>query len=303
MKFNPTGSLNVSIDSSDIAEGDFVRCKNLRINQVGIAKTRDGSAKLNATAIDPAVWWLEEMDGDRYAFAGTNIYENEVSIASGLTSAQWSAMQYNAYNDPSKNIFALNGTDRKRIEGGAVYEWGIEAPTVAPTMETGAGADSGEGLTGLYSVKYTYVRKVGDAIVSESNPSPAPDNAISLVGQSLSVLVTAPTDPQVTHIRIYRTLAGGSIYYLDLEAPYPTGFDYGFAHDWEETDVYIAGTGYDFTLTDAVHLSENTHDWEELFEDREVTETVADVPSYGGNVIGTSPSTGGGTGGGAVELK
>ena len=289
MKFNPTGSLNISLDPSDLPEGDFVRCKNLRINQVGLAKTRDGSAKLNATPVDTAFWWLEEMDGSRYAFAGTDIYEDEVSIASGLTSAQWSAMQYNAYNDPTKNIFALNGTDRKRIEGGAVYEWGIAAPTVAPTLGTGAGADVSDGLTGLYNAKYTYVRKLGGIIINESNPSPAADNAIALFGQSLVVDVTAPTDPQVTHVRMYRTLAGGSTYYLDLEAAVPTGFAYGYTWDWEEEDAYIAGTGYDFTLTDAEHGSENTHDWEELFEDRDVEETTADVPTYGGGVSGSVP--------------
>jgi len=296
--FNPTGTLNVSWDASDLpgevsdnteVSGHMTRCKNLRINQHGKLATRDGSAKLNTTAIDTDVWWIEEMSttGTRYTFAGDKIYEDESSLATELTEAQWSAMQYNAFNDTTKQIFALNGTDRKRITAGAVNEWGLAAPTVAPTL----GVGSGTGLTGQYNAKYTYVRKVGTALVSESNPSPAADAAVVLNNQSLTIDITDPTDPQVTHARLYRTLAGGSIYYLDIEVPVSTTYAYGYAHDWESDDAYIAGTGYDFTVTDSTHGTENTYTWEELFADRE-DEDSPDDPNYGGGWIG---SGGGGT--------
>lgn len=275
MRFNPTGSLNVSVDASDIADGDFVRCKNLRINQQGQAKTRDGSAKLNTTAINAAVWWIEEMDGSRYSFAGDSVYEDESSIASGLTSAQWAAIKYSAYNDTTKNIFALNGTDRKRVEGSSVYEWGLEAPTTAPTLGIGGGS----GLTGQYNAKYTYVRKVGSSAVAESNPSPAADVAQVLSNQSLSVGVTAPTDSQVTHIRLYRTLAGGSIYYLDAEIAASTSITHGYSESFESDDGYISGTGYKFTTEDSTHGTENTYSWEELFEDRDDEDTSTSTGS------------------------
>src|SRR5947207_11208234 len=100
----------------DITSTAMVRCKNLRLNQQGIAKTRDGSAKLNESAIDPAIWWIEVQAGIRFTFAGEQIYLNEASIASGLTNTQWAAIQYNAFNATAQNVFALNGTDRKRIE-------------------------------------------------------------------------------------------------------------------------------------------------------------------------------------------
>src|SRR5207237_8416820 len=69
-------------------------------------------SKLNASAISTAIWWIEVQAGIRFTFAGTNIYSNESSIASGLTSAQWAAIQYNAFNDTNQNVFAFNGTDR-----------------------------------------------------------------------------------------------------------------------------------------------------------------------------------------------
>jgi hypothetical protein len=236
----------------------------MRIDQQGQAKTRDGSAKLNSSAINTEMWWLEEMAGSRYAFSGTDIYENESSIESSVTSAQWAAIQYNSFNDSTKQIFALNGTDRKRIISGAVNEWGIAAPTSAPTLTAGQGAD----LTGQYNAKYTYVRKVGSAIVAESNPSDAATNAAVLDNQSLAVSVTQPSDGQVTHIRMYRTLAGGSLYYLDSEVEANTTITFGYSEDFEADDEYIAGTGYKFTIEDTTHGTENTYSWEELFLDR-----------------------------------
>lgn len=275
--FKPSGSLNVATDPSDLPEASgqgsissdaMVRCKNLRINQKGVAKTRDGSAKLNVSAIN-SVNWLEEQEGYRYAFGGTAIYKDEARIATGLANAQWASIKYNAFNDTTQNIFALNGTDRKRIAGSSVYEWGIAAPTAAPTLYSGAGG----GLTGQYNAKYTYVRKVGSTVVSESNPSPAGTYQV-LVNGSLAISVTQPTDTQVTHIRIYRTLTNGLLYYYDQEIAVNFVYDYGYAHAWESTDGYIAGDGWKFTTTDSTHSTENAFTWETRFIDSTTTITA-----------------------------
>lgn len=265
--FSPDGSLNVAIDASDLPEtgdgknshsGALVRCKNMRTNEKGKAITRDGSAKLNASAIEIAIWWIEEQGGSRFSFAGTQIYEDEVSIATGLTSAQWSAIKYNAFNDTTDNIFALNGTDRKRIESSVVNEWGIAAPTVEPVLSNGQAT----GLTGKYNAKYTYVRKVGNVIVAESNPSPAAALHREGENQSLGVSVTASGDSQVTHFRLYRTLNGGVIYYLDQEVP-AAGYTHGVSESFEDTDNYITGAAFKFTIEDKTHGTENTYTWEE----------------------------------------
>lgn len=275
--FNPSGLLNVAQDASDLPEesngndlasGAMTRCKNLRLNQRGIAKTRDGCKKLNATAIETPVWWIEEQGGSRYAFAGTRIYEDETSIKTGLASAQWSAIQYNAYNDTGQNVFALNGTDRKRIEDGAVYEWGIEAPTVAPTFSVGGG----DGLTGEYNARYTYARKVGSVVVAESDPSPV-GTSIVLANKSMVVNVTQPTDAQVTHIRLYRTSAGGSVYNHDQDVPVGTTYTYSYSQEWEAEDEYVSGDGYQFTVEDLINTAWNSFAWEARFADLSTTVT------------------------------
>jgi hypothetical protein len=261
--WTPSGDLNIAHDPSDLPEvadrtnlmsGAMVRCKNLRLDERGKARTRDGSAKLNATAISTALTWLEVQGGTRYAFGGGNIYEDEVSLVSGLDTAAWSAIQYNAYNDTALNIFAMNGTDRKRVESGAVYEWGIAAPTIAPVLTVG----SGKGLTGEYNAKYTYVRKVGTVVVAESDPSPAADATVILNDQSLAASVTQPSDTQVTHIRLYRTQDDGETYLYDSEISASTGYAYGYMHDWEESEDYIVGNGFHFTTTSSVVISDGT---------------------------------------------
>jgi hypothetical protein len=279
--FSPSGSLDVAKDPSELPEvadqnnfmsGAMVRCKNLRLNEQGKAKTRDGSAKLNATAI-ASITWIEVQATVRYSFAGTAIYADEASIATGLANAQWAAIQYNAFNDTTQQVFALNGTDRKRIQGSTVYEWGIAAPSAGPTVRSGAGA----GLTGEYNARYTYVRKVSSTVVAESDPSPAATTSAVLVNSSLAITPTQPTDPQVTHIRFYRTTANGVTYSFAGEVAINSTYDYGYAHNFEESDEYESGTGYKFTIADSTHGSNNTHTWEERYRD---LQDNADEPTY-----------------------
>jgi hypothetical protein len=274
VKFKPTGFLNIAADPSVLpstsdgkneASGEMTRCTNLHLDTPGAAVTRFGSSKVNSSAIDQLVpHLLLEMAGDRYAFAGTKIYKNEASIATGLTSARWSAIEYSAYNVTTQSIFAANGTDRKRITGSTVSEWGIAAPTAAPTLNSGdltgyaytydwegtyhATANSYQiGTTrsnyqclfdweqniaiasaatyaftfffegqSSYSdktrigVKYTYCRKTGATLECESNPGTA---AYVEGVAGLKVAWAASSDSQVTHVRIYRTLAGGATFY------------------------------------------------------------------------------------------
>ena len=124
--FKPNGSLNVSTAPTDLSESvsgnmitgtDFVRCKNVDLRRIGVAKTRGGSRKLNTTAIDTPIHLLIEQGGNRYAFANTQIYQDEISIGSGFTTAQWYGLLYNSFNDTTQQIFAHNSSDFKRLSG------------------------------------------------------------------------------------------------------------------------------------------------------------------------------------------
>ncbi len=195
--------------------------------------------------------------GDRYAFTdGGEILRNEQAIATGMTAAPWEAIRYNAYNSSQQSLFALNGYERKRITGSDVQEWGPASPTVAPKIKAGLGT----GLTGDYNAKYTWARKEDAVVVWESNPSPAAAAAVALTAENLEVYFTLPTDEQITHVRIYRTIDGGSTYYWDQDVALGwTEYDYSYLFDWE-TD-YIVGSLYQ-AFTESTSYTTITHSWE-----------------------------------------
>ncbi len=260
--FSPNGTLDIASDAADlpqelagakITSAAMQRCKNMRLDRNGVAVTRFGSSKFNSTAIATNISKIIEQAGNRFAL-GTSIYEDESRLASGFANAQWSAILYNSYNSTVQNVFALNGEDRKRIEGSNVYEWGITAPTAAAVTDVGSLA----GLTGDYSVRYTYCRKEGTTVICESDPSDASDTT-TLSNGSLDVTFTASSDSQVTHVRVYRTLSGGSIYYHDQDIAIGTltvdtdtadgslGSEVSIDHDRPPLGTHVIGPVYNGT--------------------------------------------------------
>lgn len=271
IKFTPSGSLDLSTDPSDLGgqvagksevSGEMTRCTNLDLSRPGLARCRRGITQLSSTAVAGTAH-LVEHSGSRYEFTSTAIYRNEASIATGMSGDGWSTVQYNAYNVETESVFATNGTDKKRITGSTVAEWGIDAPTSAPTVNstvnwvythgweeeevTGRrvmfGTDWEDTYTRLYNWEadllddsetigadswtkrgtfwfdandtgqavravYTYVRKSGLVVEAESNPSPASEIVSPVSALYLSMV--SPSDSQVTHIRVYRTLDGGT---------------------------------------------------------------------------------------------
>lgn len=321
VRFNPSGELNVASDASDlpfttdgkvIQSGAMTRCTNLSLDRAGIASTRKGSSRLSDTAVGTPVHRIVEQGGVRYAFGGSAIYRNGVSLASGLTSAKWSAIKYNAYNVVTQSIFALNGTDRKRITGSTVAEWGITPPASAPTLSgsiaghaytqawesTQGYADSGSyqwgiasgtdrdtydweadldenaadsetyrnmwffetatdrAVTGRVGVVYTYCRKDGDTLECESNPS---DAAYIEADSGVYATWAASSDSQVTHVRLYRTLAGGAAFFYSHEVAIGTtsgniltgdnslGEEAAYDHDRPPAGAVVVGPDFNGT--------------------------------------------------------
>lgn len=144
--FSPNGNLDVSTDPSDLPEqssgkvsmsGAMTRCTNLHLDRLGIASTRYGTSKINNTAI-VQVNNIIEQGGHRYSFGAGNIYKDESSIETGLSSDEMTTVLYNPYNIEEQAIYCLNGTDRIKIEDDEILEWGIDPPEEAPTVVTDA---------------------------------------------------------------------------------------------------------------------------------------------------------------------
>jgi hypothetical protein len=163
----------------------FLRAQDFLIHAGGVALFINGVAI--GTPID------NEFDVDMVEFRGTNAVVPEVFIANG-------------------RVNAATGDGGMLRYGANLGVWGIAAPTDIP----GAALNSGGSLTGTYSIKYTFVRKAGSVVVHESNPSPASGD-VALTADDLDVTIIGSTDVDITHVRVYRPVAGGAIYLLDTE--------------------------------------------------------------------------------------
>lgn len=91
--FKPNGTLDVSTDPSELREesgGDkfntisfaMKRCKNFRLDEPGVLKTRDGSTILNgSTQVSETIDLIIVREGVRYIFTTTpTYYRDEVAI-------------------------------------------------------------------------------------------------------------------------------------------------------------------------------------------------------------------------------
>lgn len=202
-----------------------------------------------------------EQAGFRYSFGGTDIYRNESSIKTGLTPADWSAILYNSYTSANQSVFSLNGIDRKRVTETDIEEWGSDYPTQKAVIRIGWQT----GLTGVYNVKYTWARKEGDAVVWESNPTSAA-TAVTLSNQSLQIMCAIPADTQITHIRIYRTAAGGSTYLHDQDISIDWNtYKWAYCYNWEAD--YVTGTTYQAFITDVNNIGIKMFTWEKYYGD------------------------------------
>lgn len=181
---------------------------------LGVVRLRLGRSLQVATVFAAAVRRLGKAGSVRYRAAGATLYRDSTAIATDLSPNLVTTFQpMRPLTDPTLWQFIADDGHMRKDDGTNLRLWGIAAPTATP----GAGTGAAGSLTGNYSVKYTYVRKVGAAVAHESNPSPA-SNTVALTSDVLGVNnLVASTDPQVTHIRLYRTQAGGGVYLFDQE--------------------------------------------------------------------------------------
>ena len=207
MKLAMDGGLNLN-DSKQIAENETSLSQNADYRQKGLIRSRNGSTTLyssqGVTLIGGAQGFVYSVD--------TDVYKNGTALSASGVSAV-TALGVCKLRNVQTEALLISGTANKKVEGSTVTNWGISEPSAIPTI-----ALSGTGITGSYYYRYTYVRKSGSTIVAESNPSSASLIA-SPVNQTVDVTWTVSSDSQVTHVRLYRTLNGGSatsydFYYL-----------------------------------------------------------------------------------------
>lgn len=265
VKFVPTGSLDITTnpsllpqetDGKKVVSGAMRRCTNLRLDETGRARTRFGSTK-GSTAISAANLMLES-GGYRYEFGGTSIYKDETAIASGLTNAQWDAVVGRAWNESADNIYAVNGTDRVRINNGAVYEWGIPAPTVS-------GSSSG---SADYMCTYDWERSI--AMISGTTAKL--NECDSATGWSANDLAST-TETVAADTTDYKeetgSIKGTWSHGVNLQSEFRLLYNYGSAQDWSTYEQITLWTKFNYTLgggvsTASIYLVDDSANIQEI---------------------------------------
>lgn len=106
-----------------------------------------------------------------------------------------------SYLPYQNKLYWVDGEAPKKYFNGTVFNLGISAPTAAPTAVVNTTAGN---LNGTFQYVYTYYN-VNDG--TESAPSPVSEE-VSPSNEQVDLTVATSSDPQVTHIKIYRVGTG-----------------------------------------------------------------------------------------------
>lgn len=209
----------------------------------------------------------------------------------GVSTNRKSGIIYNQYNSETQYIFIVDGDNAWKLPNDLyIVYWGSESPDEGPAESVG----STTGLTGVYSWKVTEVLLEGSTVVYESNPSDASGD-VTLSNQSGAVTLVMPPQSIVNNydLRLYRTLAGGEIYYLSQTIA--IGSDYvntpiKATYDWEIDDGYADGlfhSGYSATFTIDAGFDDMvcTFTWEPTYDTASDTQTTFLPTDTGGYLI------------------
>lgn len=240
--FNPSGPLDVSSNPSSLPEsagngviesGAFARLKNLTLSRAGRLATRPGSYRYPGQVLGAITDIIPTASSDLYLFTGLGLGIRQgarIAEIAPMGSGCMGAVTYTEANSDRLAVFVLVGNNPMKVIGNNVSRWGITAPDTRPTVQTGSNHTAfdpdetydGNRLIGSYSYRYTYAKQSGDTVICESNPSPvsATVNATktrndgAVVDSDLDISWEPSADPQVTHVRLYRTLRNGAVHYL-----------------------------------------------------------------------------------------
>lgn len=211
--------VNLRKDRLDLADEELAKAVNADLhNFPGSIVLRNGRSKLYTTALsDTTIRRISKINSMRYQVAGTTVYRDQTSVLTGLSSNLITTIiPFRPLNDTTIWAFIADDGLMRKDDGTNVRTWGIAAPTATATAA--AQGSGGSMSAGDYLFKFTYVRKDGSNVAHESSPSPATAAETAVASDSIDLSgMTASSDGQVTHKRIYRTVANGAVYLYDQE--------------------------------------------------------------------------------------
>lgn len=108
----------------------------------------------------------------------------------------------------NNRVYFGNGTDMKKYDGVGVTNWGIDAAATPPTATPSAGSISAN--VGGYRWRVAFENSASGHIGLVSDFTSLTGN---FVGRNYTISGSTTADPQVTHVRVYRTTDGGDEFF------------------------------------------------------------------------------------------
>jgi hypothetical protein len=221
---------NTTAPLESMEPGDLLSAKNVVVLGDGQVRTRNGYTQVKAFSgkIQRQYYFQRDSDQTKWVLLhrGSNLSAMKVDGSSDtvLKSAESTSSQFDFINTYFE-AFCSDGNNSYRIDDIAgtmtAYQWGITAPTVAPTIANGVGSltlASGRAYCYCYVSYFTDSR--GTQRMSISAPSPLSAHTGPLTSKVITVgAMTASMDAQVTHIWVFTTMdspfnAGSTLYFL-----------------------------------------------------------------------------------------
>lgn len=220
-----TGGLNTRVSPFLIKDNQAQRIENYFFGLGGVLKVRPGAERKTTVSlgaspilggvryypktgdaqllIDHGTTWQKSID------AGVTF--SVLTLPSGVILSPFSRAHYIQTSDLAFRVDGIN--QPLKYNGTTVTKWGVAGPSEAGTGTAGVGGSLV--TTSTYKWKITFV-----TATAESNGSTTAGSAI-LTGANdkidLTAIPTGPAGSDVTKRRIYRTKAGGAIFFLEEE--------------------------------------------------------------------------------------
>jgi hypothetical protein len=221
LKGQPSGrflGVNLRQDRVSLADEEVAKAINADFHlQPGVIVLRLGRTAHNGTALsDLAIRRIAKINGHRYQVAGQWLYCDyaRTQLLDATTVTITTLMPFRPLHDDTTWAFvANNGTGQMyKVDCEDTGAWGVGIPS-EPTVVEGVRTTS---LSGVYSVAYTRVRLVDEAVAYESNPS-NPISTITVTSESINIgdMIDVTENQGLENaVGIYRSLGGNSVLLL-----------------------------------------------------------------------------------------
>lgn len=217
------GTLNEMDPPGEAPPRDVIECVNWKVHEDGKSRIKrpgyvkhDTDYSFGGEAIRGIFDFIDS--GLKYTVVVTS---NKVWVYKHSTTT-WTEVysQVDALTEPTKPVVFESGRpiivgfdSNLSIEPAVSYQLGITAPASACTAAAGVAGV----LTGTYSYRITYYRSGN--YPCESNPSDISNEVVLAAEKADLTDIPTSSDPKVDTRRIYRTTAGGAIYYWLADIP------------------------------------------------------------------------------------